>query len=317
MPGVPPARYAYLGPAGTFSEQALCTVPAARASDAVPCSTVPAALEAVRRGDVDFAMVPIENSVEGSVNVTLDELAGGDPLRIVREVALPIRFALLARPGTSLSSVRAVGSHPHALAQCRRWVADQLPGTAMLEASSTSAAAEAVAAGTAGFEAALSAGVAAERYRLQVLADGINDNDAAVTRFVLVTRPKEPGSGGDAQVPTGHDKTSLVAYIHDDHPGALLEILTEFAVRGVNLTRIESRPTGDKLGDYHFSIDCEGHVLDERVGEALMGLRRVCADVRFLGSYERADGIAPSVRRGTTDLDFRDAHAWLSRIRGR
>ncbi len=130
-----------------------------------------------------------------------------------------------------------------------------------------------------------------------------------MTRFVLVGPPGTP------PLPTGIDKTSLVAYIHDDHPGALLEILTEFAVRGVNLTRIESRPTGDRLGDYHFSIDCEGHVDDARVGEVLVGLRRVCADVRFLGSYARADGVAPTVPRGTSDADFRDAQAWLARVR--
>jgi prephenate dehydratase len=270
---------------------------------------VPSALDGVRRGEVDGAMVPIENSVEGAVTSTLDELAGGEPLMVTREVHLPVAFALLGRPGTSLASVFGVGTHPHALAQCRRWLALNLPGAELVATSSTAAAAAAVAAGEASYDAALVAPVAVEHYPLEVLAQGIADNPGAVTRFVLVSRPAPP------PVPTGGDKTSLVAYIHDDHPGALLEILTEFAVRGVNLTRIESRPTGDRLGDYHFSIDCEGHVDDARVGEALMGLRRVCADVRFLGSYPRADKVAPTVRRGTSDDEFRDAQAWLARIR--
>jgi prephenate dehydratase len=137
----------------------------------------------------------------------------------------------------------------------------------------------------------------------------VHDSQGAVTRFVLVTRPAPP------PVPTGADRTTLVAFIADDHPGALLELLTEFAVRGVNLTRIESRPTGEGLGRYSFSVDCEGHVADARVGEALSALRRVCADVRFLGSYPRADGEAPSARPGTAEADFRDAAGWLERLR--
>jgi prephenate dehydratase len=146
-------------------------------------------------------------------------------------------------------------------------------------------------------------------YGLTVLADEVADNPGAETRFVLVTRPCPP------QPATGADKTTLAAYIGEDHPGALLEILTEFAVRGVNLTRIESRPTGGGIGDYFFSIDIEGHVDDARVGEALMGLRRVCTHVRYLGSYPRVGGVPATLRRGVSDGDFRDAQAWLSRVR--
>ena len=148
-----------------------------------------------------------------------------------------------------------------------------------------------------------------QRYRLAALADGIGDNPSAVTRFVQVSRPGLPGP------PTGADKTSLVAFIRADHPGALLEILEEFTLRGVNLTRIESRPTGLGLGDYCFSVDCEGHIEDARVGEALMGLRRTCADVRFLGSYPRVGQGRTVLREGTTDRDFRDAQPWLARLR--
>jgi prephenate dehydratase len=308
MPGVPPARYAYLGPEGTFAEAALRSLSAARRSEQ-PHATVLSALDAVRRGEADGAMVPLENSVEGGVAVTLDELATGDPLVITREVVLPVTFALLARPGQDLEAVKRVITHPHAEAQCRRWLAANLPRARVQPASSTALAAMLVAEDPA-YDAAIAAPIAAEHYRLAVLAHDIGDTHDAVTRFVLVSRPGPPPS------PTGADRTSVVAFIRDDHPGALLEILTEFAVRGVNLTRIESRPTGEGMGRYCFSVDCEGHVAEARVGEALMGLRRVCADLRFLGSYPRADREQPVIRPGTSDLEFQDAATWLRRIRG-
>jgi prephenate dehydratase len=309
MPGVPPARYTYLGPEGTFAEQALRTIPAAERAELQPSHTVAAALDAVRRGDADAAMVPLENSVEGAVAATLDELATGEPLIVVREVLLPVTFVLAARPGTPLHEIKRIATHPHAEAQCRRWLAATLPDAHVIPALSTAAAAVALAEGGSPYDAAICARIAAERYRLAVLADDVGDGAGAVTRFVLVSRPAAPA------LPTGSDRTTLVAFIADDHPGALLEILTEFAVRGVNLTRIESRPTKERLGRYCFSIDCEGHVDDARVGEALMGLRRVCADVRFLGSYPRADGGVTASRPGTADSDFRDAQAWLARVR--
>ncbi|MGZ4428369.1 MAG: prephenate dehydratase [Nocardioidaceae bacterium] len=309
MPGVPPARYAYLGPEGTFAEQALRQLPAAARADLQPCATVTIALDAVRAGVADGAVVPIENSVEGSVPVTLDELATGDPLMITREMTVPIAFSLLARPGTTREQVRRVATHPHAAAQTRRWVATHLPDAVSVHAPSTAAAAAALLDPDPGWDAAISAPIAAEHYRLATLAEGIGDNPDAVTRFVLVSRPGVPAP------PTGADKTSLVVFIRDDHPGALLELLEEFQLRGVNLTRIESRPTGVGLGRYCFSIDAEGHLDDARVGEALMGLRRNCADVRFLGSYPRVDERRNGVGAGTTDRDFADAAAWLARLR--
>jgi prephenate dehydratase len=309
MPGVPPARYAYLGPEGTFTEQALRSLPAAAKAELQPCSTVTLALDAVRGGEADGAVVPIENSVEGSVPVTLDELATGEALMITREMTVPIAFSLLARPGTKPDDIRRVATHPHAAAQTRRWVALHLPGAEVVHTSSTAQAAFMLTRDDADWDAAISAPVAAEHYRLATLAEGIADNADALTRFVLVSRPGSPPP------PTGRDKTSLVAFMRDDHPGALMEILDQLTMRGVNMTRIESRPTGAALGNYCFSIDCEGHVEDARVGEALMGLRRVCADVRFLGSYERHDGIAPTIRAGTSDREFLDAAAWLARLR--
>jgi prephenate dehydratase len=309
VPGVPPARYAYLGPEGTFTEQALRSLPAASKAELQPCPTVTVALDAVRNGEADGAVVPIENSVEGSVPVTLDELSTGEPLMITREMTVPIAFSLLAPHGVKPDDVRRVGTHPHAAAQTRRWMALHLPQAEVVHTSSTAQAAFMLTRPDATWDAAISAPLAAEHYRLAVLAEGIGDNAEAITRFVLVSRPGVPAP------PTGRDKTSLVAFMRDDHPGALLEILEQLTMRGVNLTRIESRPTGAALGNYCFSIDCEGHIEDARVGEALMGLRRVCADVRFLGSYERHDGVEPTVRFGTSDREFNDAAAWLARLR--
>ena len=306
---MPPARYAYLGPEGTFTEAALRTVPAASRADLQPQPTVVAALDAVRTGAADGAVVPIENSVEGSVTVTLDELAAGDPLLITREMAMPVRFALLARPGRDPFAVRTIATHPHAAAQCRRWLEAHHPDAEVVPVASTAQAAAIVAAPDSLYDAAIAAPIAAEHYRLAVLEHEIGDNPDAETRFVLVSRP------GPVPPRTGSDKTSLVAFIRDDHPGALMEVLDEFALRGVNLTRIESRPTGAALGRYCFSIDAEGHLDDARVGEALMGLRRICADVRFLGSYARLDGAMPPIRDGTSDKDFDDARAWLDRLR--
>ncbi len=302
-----PTRYAYLGPAGTFTEAALRRLPDADVSEQWPMPTVAAALDAVRVGEVDCAVVPFENSVEGSVATTLDELASGTPVQVLREVVLPVTFALLARPGMRLSAVQSVATHPHAEAQCRRWLAEALPDASVVLVSSTAEAARLVGLGI--HDAAVSSPLAAEHYGLEALADGVQDNEGAVTRFIVVGLP------GPVPPPTGADRSTLVAFISDDHPGALLEILTEFAVRGVNLTRIESRPTGNGLGRYCFSVDLEGHIGDARVGEALSALKRVCADVRFLGSYPRADGQAPTTKDGVADADFAAAAQWLARLR--
>jgi prephenate dehydratase len=298
-------RFAYLGPEGTFAEAALSR--AIATGERFPQPSVPAALAAVRSGDADAAMVPMENSVEGSVPATMDGLADGAALVITREVFLPVAMRLVARAGTALADVRTLASHPHALAQCARWVADHLPGVSPLPTTSTAIAARAVADGE--FDAAVCAPIAGERYGLATLVDDIADFPGAVTRFVLVTPPGPPPE------PTGNDKTSLVAVV-GDRTGALLELLSEFAVRGISLTRIESRPTRERLGVYSFSLDCEGHVADRRVGEALAALHRVCDDVRFLGSYPRADGRANKpVPVSAEDSAFSGAEDWLARVR--
>ncbi len=301
-------RYAYLGPEGTFTEAAFRALDVAGA-EPVPYPTIQAALAAVRSGAANRAVVPIESSVEGVVTTTVDDLATAGDLLIRAEVPLPIAFALLGLPGTRLPEVHTVGGHPQAQPQCRRWLAGHLPDAAWVPAASNAEAARLVSEGK--IDAALAGAFAATRYGLEVLAPDIHDRANAVTRFVVAGPP------APLAPPTGADRTSLAAFLAHDHAGALTEILTEFLVRGVNLTTIHSRPTGDGLGSYYFFIDCEGHVADARVGEALMGLRRLCADVRFLGSYPRADGGQTEIPRGTSDTEFAEAATWLAGLRGR
>ncbi|MEV6314248.1 prephenate dehydratase [Streptomyces sp. NPDC051776] len=302
------SRYTYLGPEGTFTEAALRTLPEAATRELMPMVSVPAALDAVRSGDSAAALVPIENSVEGGVTATLDELATGEPLMIYREVLLPIAFALLVRPGTALTDVKTVTGHPVAQPQVRNWLAGNLPRAQWESAASNADGARLVQEGR--YDAAFAGEFAAPRYGLEPLVTDIHDAHNAATRFVLVGRPARPAAR------TGADKTSVVIWLGDDHPGALLELLQEYAARGVNLMRIESRPTGEGIGRYCFSVDCEGHIADRRVGEALMGLKRICPNVRFLGSYPRA-GVSPSevqpLRHGTSDSEFTAASDWLNR----
>jgi prephenate dehydratase len=312
-------RYSYLGPRGTFTEAAvraldargrqgeLATSEAPPQPDALACPSIQATLDAVRSGLAEQGVVPIESSVEGAVTATLDELAVGTELVICAEVLVPVEFALLARPGTELAGIKLVGGHPVAQPQCRSWLAANLPHAEWLPAASNSDAARQVAEGQ--LDAALAGVFAAELYGLVALATDVHDRDDAVTRFVAVRLPGVPLG------PTGADRTSVVAFLTDDHPGALMDILGQFAVRDVNLTRIESRPTGDGIGRYCFFIDCEGHVAQARVGEALMGLHRICSDVRFLGSYPQADTAAQLARSGKSDAEFENATQWLARIR--
>ncbi|MEN1973616.1 prephenate dehydratase [Cellulomonas olei] len=311
MPGRP--RYAYLGPAGTFTEVALRQVASPQEAVYLPQPDVVSAIEAVRSGDADHAVVAIESTVEGGVTATLDALAVGSPLVLQREVLVQVGFSLVARPGTSLADVRRVAAHPHAWVQCRRWLAAHLPGVVHVPATSNTAPAALLAqAGDGdalGFDAALVPPAAPAHYGLPVLADGVADNPHAATRFVVV------GAPGAVPAPTGADKTTLVVHLPSNEAGALLTMLEQFAARGVNLSRIESRPIGDSLGRYSFSIDAEGHIAEERMGEAFMGLHRVCPQVRYLGSYPRADGQAADVHLGTADADFRGAREWLRSVR--
>ncbi len=296
----------FFGPEGTFTHQALLTL---GDEPAIAYPTVTRALDAVRVGDVDASLVPIENSIEGGVSATLDYLAlPTAPLQIVAEVVIPVSFDLCVRPGTTLAQVQRVISHPHAIAQVRGWLDANVPDAMIVERGSTAGAAQMVSHPESEFDAAVCAPVAGEMYGLVSVATGISDNPSAATRFVLVTAP------GRCPQRTGHDKTTLVAYMHEDHPGALLEILQQLAVRGVNLCRIESRPTKTTLGEYCFSMDAEGHLSDSRLAEALMGLHRICKDVVFLGSYPRADRKRPKVPFGGEDADYSRAKTWVEAL---
>jgi prephenate dehydratase len=270
------STYAYLGPVGTFTEAALKKI--TESTDTrIPYANVTAALGAVRSGAAKYALVPIENSVEGVVARTLDELATGDPLVIAGEVTLPVSFALMVRPG--IKEIKRIATHPHAESQCRTYIAKNYPHAELIPTASTAAAAEAISRGE--FDAAIASSAAAEHFGLEVVADNIGDNNGAVTRFVLVQKP------GTSTKPSGDDRTSLAVFIDIDHAGALLEILSVFAKYQVNLTFIQSRPTGRELGHYHFIIDVEGHVDDSGVGQSIRDLKEICDDIRFLGSYPR------------------------------
>ncbi|MDR7158284.1 prephenate dehydratase [Arthrobacter sp. BE255] len=304
-----PVTYTFLGPEGTFTEAALMQVPGAGAATRIPASNVNAALDKVRDGSADAAMVPIENSVEGGVTATLDAIASGQELRIIREVLVPISFVLVARPGVTVSQIRRISTHGHAWAQCRLWVDANIPGAEYVPGSSTAASAMGLLEDAAHYDAAICAPIVAqEQPGLSVLAENIGDNPGAVTRFVLVSRP------GALPERTGADKTTVVVPLPEDRPGALMEILDQFATRGVNLSRIESRPTGQYLGHYFFSIDADGHIGDARVADALAGLHRISPATRFLGSYERADAQSADVAPHTSDEAFQAAHAWVGAI---
>jgi prephenate dehydratase len=303
--------YTYLGPEGTFTESALLQVPGVETAVRVPSSNVNSALDKVRRGEADAAMVPIENSVEGGVSATLDAISTGDPLQITGEYLVPIKFVLVSRPGLRLSEVRIISTHAHAMAQCRQWADANVPGVEYIPGSSTAAAAVGLLDPACAYDAAICSPLVAERHGLQVLAEDIGDVADAVTRFILAGRP------GPLPAATGADKTTLMVPLPEDHPGALMEILEQFATRGVNLSRIESRPTGLFLGDYFFSIDVDGHVGDARVADALRGLHRISPQLRFLGSYPRADRREYVVARHTSDEAFKEADAWMeSLLRG-
>lgn len=269
-------RVSYLGPPGTFTEEALLSWPGLKYEEALPLPTVEEALLAVQDNVADRAVVPIENSLEGSVNATLDCLAFEVDLFIQAEKVCQVRHCLLARPGVRLEEVSRVVSHPQATAQCRRHLMELLPGVEVEAANSTSEAARRVAESRQPM-AALGSVLAAELYGLEVLREGMEDHPENRTRFVLVGREKMP--------PTGRDKTSMVCFIHQDRPGMLLQILQEFAYRYINLSKIESRPTKKSLGEYCFFIDCEGHEEDEVVASALKCLRCKLPEVKLLGSY--------------------------------
>jgi prephenate dehydratase len=301
------ARIGFLGPHGTFTEQALLTQEDLAGEELVPFSTIPEVLVATERGDVDLGFVPIENSIEGTVNVALDTLAFETALLIQREVVINIQLNLLAPPGTALADVHTVLSMPVATAQCRGFLATELPGAEVRAANSTAEAARLVGESMAPGVAAIAPALAGRLYGLDVLATDVEDHPENQTRFLVVAPSGVPAA-------TGHDKTTIVCFQPTDRPGSLLAILQEFAARAINLTKLESRPTKKGLGHYCFMIDLEGHVSDAVVGDCLRELKAWLEDVRYLGSYPAAGEHGAGIRRDA-DAAWRAADAWLSEVR--
>jgi prephenate dehydratase len=300
-------RVAFLGPAGTFTEQALMTQPDLAAGELVPMATMSDVLFAVNDDEVDLGVVAVENAIEGTVNVAIDTLAFDVDLHIQREIVLRIQMNLLALPGTTLDEIKSVASIPVASAQCRTWLRSQLGSIQHIATGSTAEAANLVGRGDQAGVAAIANVRAAEVYGLEQLATDIEDHPENETRFVVVSKHHTPA-------PTGHDKTSLVIFQRADEPGSLLSILQEFAARRINLTLLLSRPTKNRLGDYCFVIDLDGHVADQVVADCLLSLKSKQADVKFLGSYPAA-GVGGDERRADSDARSEAAMHWLQGLR--
>lgn len=306
----PASRVAFLGPRGTFTEEALRTQPDLAAATLLPLPSFVEVLTAVSEGDAEFGLVALENSIEGTVSVAIDQLAFDRDLLISRELVLPITQNLIARPGTKLEDIRRVVSFPHALAQCRAWIGEHLPGVVELAATSTADAVRQVADADDPTIAAVANGLAAEIYHLELVATDIEDHPDNATRFVLVAPP----SAG-IPPPTGHDKTSIVCFQPDDRPGSLHGILGQFSARDINLVKLESRPTKQALGEYCFVIDFEGHIADEVVADALRNLHATLRWVKYLGSYPVAGD--HEEMRSHVQAAWGAADKWIADLRGR
>ncbi|MDD5748117.1 MAG: prephenate dehydratase [Actinomycetota bacterium] len=272
-------KVGYLGPEGTFTEEALEANLGDKIREKVPFQTVPDVLRAIESNEVDAGFVPMENSIEGSVNITLDTLAFETHLYIEGEFVHPVSHMLVAKKGVGKREVKSIISHPQATAQCRNYLVRNFPDLRIAAANSTAEAALTVSKGAEPL-AAITTEFAAQIYGLEILERDIQDYASNETRFVLVGRSRSPK--------TGNDKTSLACFIRENRPGSLLEILQEFASRQINLTKIESRPTKKALGDYFFFIDIEGHVEDEPIKDALGSLMGKLREIRILGSYPAA-----------------------------
>ncbi|MBV8159489.1 MAG: prephenate dehydratase [Acidimicrobiia bacterium] len=302
-------RIAFLGPAGTFTEEALLSQPDLADAELLPLPSFPEVLRTTAEGSVDYGFVALENSIEGTVRLVMDLLVFEHELLIQREVSIPIRQNLLAPPGLALGDVRRVVSFPDALAQCREFFERKLPGVEVVAANSTAEAVHLVAEERPEATAALGTSLAATLYGLEVVAADVEDNEDNTTRFVLVATEAIPPV-------TGHDKTSIVCFQHSDRPGSLHAILGQFTARNINLTRLTSRPTKKALGEYCFIIDLEGHVDDEIVADCLRDLHAQLADVKFLGSYPAAGEHGAAVRRDA-EAKWKAADDWISTLRNR
>ena len=304
----PAPRIGFLGPLGTFTEQALKSQPDLANGELVLCRTMPDVLDAVEAGQVDLGFVAIENSIEGSVNLTQDELAFNHSLLIQREVVLDIEHCLMAKAGTTPSDVKVVVSIPVATAQCHAYLRAHVPQAELRAANSTAEGARLAAEELGAGAAAVAPRIAAAMYGLEIIAGDIADHPGNQTRFVVVAREGIPS-------PTGHDRTALVIYQRADEPGSLISILQEFAARRINLSNLISRPTkAGGLGDYCFIVYADGHIADEVVADAMRSLRAKQGHVKFLGSYPAAGAQAHTAREHA-DARWREADDWVAELR--
>jgi prephenate dehydratase len=308
----PPQRIGYLGPPGTFGEEALLTQADYAGGELIAHPSHAEIITATERGEIDLGFLGFENSIEGSVRSVLDHLIFETELVIQREVILPITQNLLAAPGVGLGDVRRVVSFPDAMEQCREFFGRELPGVELVAANSTAEAVQLVADERPEGTAALGTALAAKLYGLDVIAAGVEDHPDNSTRFVSVA----PLEGVGIPAPTGHDKTSIVLFQAADRPGNLHLISAQFAARDVNLTKFESRPTKKSLGDYCFIIDFEGHVADEIVADCLRNLRADVGRVKFLGSYPAAGEQGEAIRRDA-EANWKAADDWVAGLRSR
>lgn len=305
-----PRRVGFLGPFGTFTDQAARTQHDLAAMELVPFRTVPDVFDAVEAGEIDLGFVPIENSIEGTVNLTQDALVFDHELYIQREVVLDIKHFLLALPGTKIADVGEVHSMPVATAQCHAFLRKELPKAEVRAVTSTAEAARRIAEDKLVGVAAIAPESAAAMYGLDVIARDIADHDNNQTRFVLVGKDTVPA-------PTGHDRTALVVFQRADEPGSLISILQEFAARRINIDNLQSRPTKNSgLGDYCFIIYADGHVGDELMADALRELHAKQGGVKFFGSFPAAGQAAHNAREHA-DVRWRDADDWVTHLRSR
>jgi prephenate dehydratase len=270
-------RIAYLGPEGTFSEEAALRQAERDNAELVAFSSFPALVSAVETGLAESAMLPIENSIEGSVSATVDLLIHETALKIRAELALPVRHFLAIVPGTKLGDIATITSHTQALGQCRRFIERCLPNARQEAALSTAAAVESVMRDKDPARAAIGTLRASEIYGAEILARDIQDNDNNVTRFVVLA-PE------DAE-PTGTDKTSICFSVKANIPGALFNVLEDLAVNEIQMTKVESRPMKSMLGAYYFLVDFEGHRTEPKVASTLESMQQKCAMLKIFGSY--------------------------------
>ncbi len=296
-------RVAFLGPHGTFCEEAALSQPDLASCELLPMRSIAEVFEAVDSGDCALGVVPLENTIEGSVALTLDMLVFDSEAMIHREIDHNISLCLAGKPGTDLDAARTIISHPHALAQCRSYIDEKLPKAITKASDSTASAAHTISETTELTAVAICPTEAAKKYGLEILDMHIQDRDVNQTRFIVI--------GKGIPAPTGNDKTSIVAFQRANRPGSLVAILSEFAQRGIDFTKLESRPTKEGLGQYCFLMDFVGHIAQDEIADCLSHIRKEQADIKFLGSFAVA-GDTNTKTQTVNSKEWKETDQWLA-----